>query len=331
MKPESLNLPALAAIFIICTGLLTLIRLLAPVPVLLADRFLPGAGWLQTVIFGFYAAWVGNLLLAKSRSAIKVRSRIWAFFSLIFFGQLVLGLGGVQSFLMTGDLHIPVPALIAAGPVYRGGQELFMPILFLLSLILLGPAWCSYLCYIGAWDDQLSRLSRTKSGQIPLWATHSLRALILFLVLALAFGMERVGIQARAAALLAIGFGLAGVGMMLAFSRKTGSMVHCTVFCPLGLLSNLLGRLNPFRIRITFGCNNCGACLRVCRYSALSWERISRGKPGLTCSLCGDCVQACPESVLEYRFLSIAPEKARTLFIVLASSLHAIFLATARV
>jgi hypothetical protein len=41
----------------------------------------------------------------------------WTFFSVVFFAQLVLGLAGMPSMLMTGELHAPVPALILAGPV----------------------------------------------------------------------------------------------------------------------------------------------------------------------------------------------------------------------
>ena len=39
----------------------------------------------------------------------------------------------------------------------RGGG-LFMAILFSASVLLVGPAWCSWLCYIGAWDDRVARL-----------------------------------------------------------------------------------------------------------------------------------------------------------------------------
>ena len=45
---------------------------------------------------------------------------------------------------MTGKLHLPVPALIVAGPVYRGSVG-FMLILFLCTILLVGPAWCSHL------------------------------------------------------------------------------------------------------------------------------------------------------------------------------------------
>ena len=46
---------------------------------------------------------------------------MWLIFSIIFFTQLILGVAGVDKLLMTGKLHLPVPALIAAGPLYRAG------------------------------------------------------------------------------------------------------------------------------------------------------------------------------------------------------------------
>ncbi|HDJ22855.1 MAG TPA: 4Fe-4S binding protein [Candidatus Aminicenantes bacterium] len=74
-------------------------------------------------------------------------------------------------FLMTGKLHLPVPALILAGPIYRGTLS-FMLILFLVTIVLVGPAWCSHLCYVGAWDDIACRRKRRL---VPLFfpAAHS--------------------------------------------------------------------------------------------------------------------------------------------------------------
>ena len=68
-----------------------------------------------------------------------------------FFGQLALGIFADPIFLMTGKLHLPIPAVILAGPLYRF-EGLFMPILFISTLLLSGPAWCSQLCYFGAFD-----------------------------------------------------------------------------------------------------------------------------------------------------------------------------------
>ena len=331
MHEQGSRIPAMVSLFLLTTAILVMARSFSPLQVFLADRFNPGTGWLQIIIMGGYASWVGSLLLKQTRRASLIRSRIWGLFSLVFFAQLVFGLAGAELLLMTGDLHIPVPALIADGPVYRGGEGLFMPVLYGISLLLVGPAWCSWLCYIGAWDDKLSRLKKPAATTIPRWATLGLRTGILLLVLVAAFILGYSGVPWQAAAVLAIGFGLAGIAVMLFLSAGTGHMVHCTVFCPIGLLSNTLGRLNPFRIRIAPGCTSCGACAQVCRYSALNQEDIRKGKPGLTCTLCGDCVNICPESVLGYRFLHFSPQTARTLFIILVVSLHVVFLSTARI
>ena len=51
-----------------------------------------------------------------------------------------------------GEMHLPVPALILAGPLYRG-EGFFMLFLFLSTVLIVGPAWCSWLCYVGAWDN----------------------------------------------------------------------------------------------------------------------------------------------------------------------------------
>lgn len=325
------NFAPLASIFVLTTGLLSVIRIFTPLDILLMDRFFPGWGWLQIFVLGIYSSWIGAMLLRKSKSASKVRSRIWALFSLVFFAQLALGLMGIDRLLMTGDLHIPVPALIAAGPVYRGGQGLFMVILFGVSLLLAGPAWCSWLCYIGAWDDQSSRIRNKRPSTLPAWSVWVIRPGLLILVLGAAYIMNKAGVNTYSASVSAIGFGLTGVLIMLIFSRRSGTMVHCSGFCPMGLIANILGRINPWRIRIKEGCTRCGVCAVQCPYSALTMDNIYRGRPGLNCTLCGDCVNACPESVMEYRLPLVRPETARTAFIVLVVSLHAVFLATARI
>ena len=65
---------------------------------------------------------------------------------------------------MTGKLHLPVPMMILAGPIYRGHTSV-MSILFLSTLILSGPAWCSHLCYFGAIDNYQPHSE--KPGEAP--------------------------------------------------------------------------------------------------------------------------------------------------------------------
>ena len=319
----------LAWIFALSAGLLLLVREASPIPVLLADRYLPGGGVLQIPAMGAYACIIGYKLLHAANSA-QIRSRIWAFFSLVFFVQLALGLAGMEAMLMTGDLHAPVPALILAGPVYRG-HGLFMPILYAVTVLLVGPAWCSYLCYIGAWDDLAARRRKSDFRPVPTWATHVLRTAILLGIVATALGLRWSNAPLGLAVGLALCFGMAGVGVMGLISTRTGHMVHCTVICPIGLISNLAGRISPWQLRIDPGCSECGLCSRACRYSALSPHDLRKGKPGLTCTLCGDCVGRCPNGLIGYRFPGLSSEQARAAFVVLIVSMHTLFLGVARI
>ncbi len=312
--------------FVLAAALLGATREAVRFPILLLDRFLPGWGWLEVLLLSLYAAWVAGRMTDPRRSP-AVRARIWGLFSLVFFLQLLIGLAGVRELLMTGALHLPVPAVIVGGPLFRGGGY-FMPILFAATLALVGPAWCSHLCYIGAWDDALSRLRR-RPAALPAWARHG-RWFTLAAVALVALLLRPLGASPGVAATLGGLFGVAGVGIMATASRRLGLMAHCTAYCPIGALSNLLGKLAPWRVRIDSGCTRCGRCTRACRYGALEPADIERGRPGFTCALCGDCIGSCRERSIGYRFPGLSAETARRLFVATAASLHAVFLGVAR-
>ncbi len=297
--------------------------LLRPSPAALQPGY--GWGWLQVFALSVYAAFVAEWLVA-ARSTAKLRGRLWLMFSIVFFAQLIVGLLGVDKLLMTGHLHLPVPALILAGPLYRG-EGLFMLFLFLSTVLIVGPAWCSWLCYVGAWDGFAA------SGRRPRNARHfpAVRAGILVLVLATAFTLRWLGVGSVEANVLGAAFGIVGVGVMAAVSRRLGYMVHCTSYCPIGLVSDVVGRINPFRVRIGEGCDECRACTGSCRYAALNIEHIRRRRPGITCTLCGDCLAACKKQQIGYRFPELTAEQARTVFLVLVAVLHAVFLGVARI
>lgn len=329
--------PALSALALTFAGLAA-VQLTSPRPLLLAERFLPGAGWPEAVLLSAYAAWQLCRLLDR-RQAAAARRQAWSLFSLVFFGQLALGLlsrlgwTGFAPFLMTGRLHLPVPALILAGPLYRA-DGLFMLGLFLVTVLLVGPAWCGHLCYIGAWDNAMA--GRPRGGRLPAWA-KPVRFALAGLVLAAALAMGQWGVPVEVAGALAAGFGLVGVLVMLLASRRLGVMAHCAVFCPLGAVATLLGRLHPFRVQVGAGCTKCQACVRRCSYGALRPEDLDRGRPGLGCSLCGDCVAVCPKGDMEYRLFGRTiwgrggwTVEARTVFLVLVVGLHALFLGLAR-
>ena len=315
-----------AAVWLAVALLLGAVQQWAPNRLLLLERYAPGWGWFEVLAIATYAAWI-SARLVQPRGSAGVRVALWSAFSAVFFAQLVLGLAGLTRMLMTGHLHLPVPALILAGPAYRG-EGLFMVILFVVTTLLAGPAWCSHLCYVGAWDGLASR-QRPTPGPLPEWAGRA-RALLLVGVLLTAVALRLLGADTGLAASLAALFGLGGLAVMALSSRRGGTMVHCTLWCPAGLAADLLGRLSPWRITVNARCTLCRRCLGACRYHALSVAHLKRGRPGLSCSLCGDCVSACPHAAITYRFPGLAPETARTAFVGLVTVLHAVFVAVAR-
>jgi polyferredoxin len=205
-----------------------------------------------------------------------------------------------------------------------------MPILLGVSLLLVGPAWCSYLCYIGAWDDRLARLAKGRPAPLPAWAPR-LRAGLLAATVLAPLALRLLSVPWTWALGLAALFGIVGVLVMALFSRKSGTMVHCTAYCPIGLVNNLIGKCLPWRVRMGSGCTRCGLCSKACRYSALTPTDMEKGRPGLTCSLCGDCLPRCPHGHLGYSFPGLDGQNSRRVFVVLVAGLHAVFLAVARI
>lgn len=325
---REVGLPASASVaaFWLTAALLVVVQVKVATPALLAERFWRGAGWLTIGGLAVYAAWITEKLLDPTLQP-RWRGRIWGLFSAVFFLQLTLGLAGVEKLLMTGALHLPVPAVIVAGPLYRGGG-FFMVILFGATLLLVGPAWCSHLCYIGAWDHALAGKGapRARPGRWQPW----LRWGLLGAVVMGALGLRAAGASAVLAAVAAAAFGLVGVALMLLWSRRTGTLVHCTWYCPVGALACGLGRVSPHRIRLSDSCTACGSCQKVCRYDALSEADIARHRPGPSCTLCGDCVGACKHDAIGYRFPGLSANGSRALFLTLVVSLHAVFLGVAR-
>ncbi len=296
-------------------------------PMLLAERFVPGAGWIEIAFLSVYAAWLYRRMVDPQRQP-KARRLVWRLFSVVFYGQLVLGLLGVERCLMTGKLHLPIPILIAAGPLYRGGGY-FMLGLFLMTVLLVGPAWCSHLCYLGSWDDYFATRRRRPANlarSVPWvrlgWAVA---------VLGGAWWLGRQGFSTAYALTAAAALGVGGVLLMVVVSRQLGLMFHCMLFCPIHVLATILGRLSPFRLVVGAGCTRCGICTLHCRYDALQPHHLERCKVGLSCTLCGDCLESCREGHLSYRFPGLGPNRSRELFMLLVVVLHAVFLGLARI
>jgi polyferredoxin len=313
-------------VFLFTATLLVFLQIKMENPVILAERFWQGAGWLEILFISAYAGFVAFKM--QDPKLVPVwRIRIWTVFTIAFFLQLGIGLLGFENFLMTGKLHLPIPMMILAGPIYRG-QISFMPILLLSTIVLTGPAWCSQLCYFGAFDGLASK-GKTKKGNIRNKGT--IKISILFIVVITTVILRTFQIPLIMATLVAASFGLIGLGIMIWLSRKNHKMIHCTMYCPIGTIVNVTRFVSPFRMYIDNSCDLCMRCTAHCKYDALNPDHIKNKKPGFGCTLCGDCLQACKSDSIKYRFLRLTPTASRNLYLFLTISLHAVFLAVARI
>ena len=328
-EETAVNIPwgSVLSAIILTAGMLTVVQIVVDRPMLLVDRFFPGMGWIEILILSLYAGFLTPKILNPKTSA-RWRTILWLTFSVIFFSQLTLGIFGFTTFLMTGVLHYPVPALIIAGPIYRG-EDFFMPILFGSTLLFIGPAWCSYFCYLGGWDFLASQQVKRPRPLSKLRRPRQIAILALVVggALYLRFSGVPISIVSRLVAL----FGLGGLFIIILLSRRYGSMIHCISYCPIGLVANIFGKISPFRMKIDSSCISCGKCSMVCRYDALKSEDIKRKKPGLSCTLCGDCIDTCSNNYIHYSFPGLSPQAARALFIIIVVSFHAVSIGVARI
>lgn len=315
------------AVFVFTFLLLSVVQVkLNQQPIILLERFINGGGWFEILIIALYGAFVAYKM-QNPLNVPKWRSITWTIFSVVFFSQLIIGLLGVDQFLMTGKLHLPIPMMILSGPLYRGHLSV-MTILFLSTIILTGPAWCSQLCYFGAFDNLAAR-GKTQRGILK--NKKAIKTTLLLIVITVTLLLRWFNVPVLVATLLAIGFGLTGIGIMIYFSRKKRKMVHCALYCPIGTLVNILKPANPFRLYIDNSCNLCMKCTSFCKYDALNIKDVRNKKPNFGCTLCGDCLAACRDHSINYRFFKLKPQTARNLYLFLTITLHAVFLALARI
>src|SRR5665647_543584 len=210
------------SVFTLTFILLAFVQIKVARPMILAERFIKGSGWAEIFLISCYGAFVA-FKMQDPLNVPKWRKITWTIFSIVFFTQLIIGLSGYEKFLMTGKLHLPIPMMILGGPIYRG-QLSVMTILFLSTVILTGPAWCSQLCYFGAFDNLASG---SKTSKEILRYKGAIKTTILALVITMALILRWLNVSLLVSTFIAIGFGIVGISVMILFSLKKKKMVHC--------------------------------------------------------------------------------------------------------
>ncbi|MDL2290951.1 hypothetical protein LJC09_02450 [Desulfovibrio sp. OttesenSCG-928-F20] len=298
---------------------------------LLLERFSPLFGSVQIFFVSWYGAFCAGKLIDPRQSR-QTRKIIWIIFGCCFFAQFFLGLLGVDKMLLTGKLHVPVPAFIIYGPIFRSSFSM-MPVIVLVSTILVSAAWCSMLCYFGPFEAFL--IKRKPVQPLPAflqWALKYGRLTVLISGVLITLGLRQIGIELATAVAVSIAYATGSLIIMAFVSRKYGGMLHCTTACPMGLLVNLLGKFSPWRLRVEPDrCDNCGACEKICLYRAITPESRKAGKALLRCSLCRDCVSVCGKQALYIGCPGLSPDISWKVFTGLLMVVHTVFLSVAMV
>lgn len=309
-------------------SLLLVIQVIPQHPLLLFERLHKNGGWFQIVILSLFAGFLFWKMYDRKKRAYW-RKFAWLLFAVFFFSQLLLGLFADSVFLLTGKLHFPIPSMIAGGAIYR--REIgFMPLLFLSTVLLSGGAWCSQLCYFGAFDAMASRTgSRLSFSTVK---RNRIRHTVFFFFIALSIIFSLFGFFNNYINLIAASAGITGL-LVLILSFRKKRMIHCTYYCPLGLLTGYLKFLSPFSFKINMQqCTQCMRCTSACSYNALQPEDIKKGRPSpLVCTSCGDCLPHCNHNALEYRFFRFNPAKSELVWLITTITLYTVFFAVARI
>lgn len=313
-------------VFLAISALLTFVQLKVENPLLILERFVHGGGWVEIFLAACYGSLVAWYMYDPARSA-RWRQVTWLVFSIVFFSQLLLGLTISEKFLMTGKLHLPIPMMIMSGPIYRGEFSV-MSILFLSTILLSGPAWCSHFCYFGALDGWAAGSKKRRRRMDRIW---NLKIPFILTIIAATVLLRILAVDVRVATFIAIGFGVAGLAVMLLFSRKKGQMVHCLTWCPIGTIVSGAKYVNPIRLSIDENCTGCMLCSAHCKYNALKTEDIRDRRPGATCTLCGDCVTSCHAGSLQYKLFNLEPAKSRNIYLGITITLHAMTMVLAKI
>jgi polyferredoxin len=228
----------------------------------------------------------------------------------------IAGLMNLKILLFTGHVPLIHPA------------AMFLLISFLLMSLLAKKAFCSWLCPVGAFSEQLGKLGRKlfrRRFYLPRWIDIPLRGLKYLL---LGFFVFFIGMMSAPMLeqFMQTPYGLIADVKMLNFFRgmsETAAIVlialvalsvlienfWCRYLCPYGALMGLVSLLSPLKIRRNAQtCIDCGKCAKACP-AALPVDKLVQIRT-VECMACMACVASCPaEGALQF---SLAPSRDAT-------------------
>lgn len=90
-----------------------------------------------------------------------------------------------------------------------------------------------------------------------------------------------------------------------------GPRFWCRYVCPSGALISLAGGVGVYRRRVNSACHQCGRCLEVCPFDAITQDLSTRP---LDCAFCQTCFRACPTQAIDQFVVDVFQMGAGTSF-----------------
>jgi polyferredoxin len=202
--------------------------------------------------------------------------------------------------------------LLATGrvpAVHPAAMYLFLG--FLLMSLLLKKAFCSWLCPVGTFSENLWKIGRRifkRSFNLPVWLDVPLRVVKYLLLAFFVWIIGGMSVEALDG-FMASPYGIVADVKMLNFFRDIGLtaaivigvlvllsvMVQnfwCRYLCPYGALLGIASLLSPVKIRRDVeACVDCGKCAKACP-SSLKVDELVQVR-SMECNGCLACVAAC--------------------------------------
>ncbi|MEM3017365.1 MAG: 4Fe-4S binding protein [Candidatus Bathyarchaeia archaeon] len=268
-------------------------------------------------------------------SAYELRAFTFEFRHVPFVRQLPNTLGStilMQLSLPWVELNIPHPVerlLFLIFPFHYPpitfGMLIFVLVPHLALILVLGRAWCGWVCYFGNQTEAIASRGREKWKLS--WLRESFKAddgrvfldrlkqevraakylfMVALLIPSFFFGLNTIctlGLIFKfqyplGAALITLMLILTAVILPLATKKRWWCMI-----CPAGAGIAVADAITPFKIEIDpLKCDRCFACVNVCPMHAISPRTlVSQSKPNLDCIKCCRCIEACTRGAIDVK------------------------------